>query len=133
MAGPAREILKIAVVGHEGHGRSTLIGRLLHDTGCLPDGKVEELQAQAERRGVDFEWSFVMDALQVERDQGITIDTTRIWFRTDARRYVIIDAPGHEEFLRNMVTGAAAADAAPLVIDAAEGVSDQTRRHAYLL
>lgn len=123
----------IVVVGHVDHGKSTLIGRLLHDTGSLPDGKVEELQAQAERRGAEFEWSFVMDALQVERDQGITIDTTRIWFRTDARRYVIIDAPGHEEFLRNMVTGAAAADAALLVIDAAEGVSEQTRRHAYLL
>lgn len=123
----------IVIVGHVDHGKSTLIGRLLHDTGSLPDGKVEELQAQAERRGADFEWSFVMDALQVERDQGVTVDTTRIWFRTDSRRYVIIDAPGHEEFLRNMVTGAAAADAAVLVIDAAEGVSEQTRRHAYLL
>ena len=125
--------LPIVIVGHVDHGKSTLIGRLLHDTGSLPDGKVEELQAQADRRGVDFEWSFVMDALQVERDQAITMDTTRIWFRSAARRYVIIDAPGHEEFLRNMVTGAAAADAALLVIDAAEGVSETTRRHAYLL
>lgn len=123
----------IVIVGHVDHGKSTLIGRLLHDTGSLPDGKVAELRAQAERRGAGFEWSFVMDALQIERDQAITVDTTRIWFHSAARRYVIIDAPGHEEFLRNMVTGAAAADAAVLVIDAAEGVSEQTRRHAYLL
>jgi bifunctional enzyme CysN/CysC len=125
--------LPIVIVGHVDHGKSTLVGRLLHDTGSLPDDKVAELKAQADRRGVDFEWSFVMDALQVERDQGITVDTTRIWFKTPARRYVIIDAPGHKEFLKNMVTGAAAADAALLVIDAEQGVSEQTRRHAYLL
>lgn len=125
--------LPIVIVGHVDHGKSTLIGRLLHDTTSLPDGKVDELRAQAEHRGAEFEWSFVMDALQVERDQGITVDTTRIWFRTEERRYVIIDAPGHKEFLKNMVTGAASADAALLVIDALQGVSEQTRRHAYLL
>lgn len=125
--------LPIVIVGHVDHGKSTLVGRLLHDTASLPDGKVDELRSQAERRGAEFEWSYVMDALQVERDQGITVDTTRIWFRTEARRYVIIDAPGHKEFLKNMVTGAAAADAALLVIDALQGVSEQTRRHAYLL
>ena len=84
----------IVIVGHVDHGKSTLIGRLLHDTGSLPNGKVDELRAQAERRGAGFEWSFVMDALQIERDQAITIDTTRIWFHSAARRYVIIDAPG---------------------------------------
>ena len=125
--------LPIVIVGHVDHGKSTLVGRLLHDTNSLPEGKVEELKAQADRRGVAFEWSYVMDALQVERDQGITLDTTRIWFKTPNRRYVIIDAPGHKEFLKNMVTGAAAADAALLVIDAEQGVSEQTRRHAYLL
>ena len=125
--------MPIVIVGHVDHGKSTLVGRLLHDTNSLPDGKVAELKAQADRRGADFEWSFVMDALQVERDQGITVDTTRIWFKTPARRYVIIDAPGHKAFLKNMVTGAAAADAALLVIDAEQGVSEQTRRHAYLL
>ncbi len=132
-ASSAAAPLPIVIVGHVDHGKSTLVGRLLHETGSLPDGKVEELRAQSARRGVDFEWSFVMDALQVERDQGITVDTTRIWFRSGLRRYVIIDAPGHKEFLKNMVTGAASADAALLVIDAAEGVSEQTRRHAYLL
>ena len=125
--------LPIVIVGHVDHGKSTLIGRLLHDTGSLPEGKLDEVEALCRRRGVDFEWSFVMDALQLERDQGITLDTTRIWFSSPARGYVIIDAPGHEQFLKNMVTGAASADAAVLVVDATEGVSEQTRRHAYLL
>ncbi|MBL6928874.1 MAG: adenylyl-sulfate kinase [Rhodospirillales bacterium] len=125
--------LPVVFVGHVDHGKSTLIGRLLHDTDSLPDGKFEELEAQSERRGGEFEWSFVLDALQIERDQGITVDTTRIWFKTAKRDYVIIDAPGHKAFLKNMVTGAASADAAVLVIDAALGVSEQTRRHAYLL
>ena len=125
--------LRVVTVGHVDHGKSTLIGRLLHDTGNLPDGKVEELLRASERRGVAFEWSFVLDALQSERDQAITIDTTRIWLRLAEREIVLIDAPGHEEFLRNMVTGASDADAALLVIDAAEGVGEQTRRHALLL
>ncbi len=125
--------LRVVTVGHVDHGKSTLIGRLLNDTGNLPDGKVEELRAISERRGVAFEWSFVLDALQSERDQAITIDTTRIWLRTPQREVVLIDAPGHKEFLRNMVTGASDADAALLVVDARDGVSEQTRRHALLL
>src|SRR3546814_5997497 len=80
-----------------------------------------------------IEWSFVLDAFQAERDQAVTIDTTQIWFKTALRDYVIIDAPGHREFLKNMVSGAASADAAVVVIDAAEGVREQSRRHAYLL
>ncbi len=85
------------------------------------------------RRGMPFEWSFLLDSLQAERDQGITIDTSQIRFRTPSRDIILIDAPGHAEFLRNMITGAAQADAALLLIDAAEGVRDQTRRHGYLL
>jgi bifunctional enzyme CysN/CysC len=127
------EQLKIVIVGHVDHGKSTFVGRLLHDTGSLPEGKLEQLQAVADRRGVPFEWANLMDALQAERDQNITIDTAQIWFRTKKRQYVIIDAPGHKEFLKNMVTGAANADAALLVIDAAEGVQEQSRRHGYLL
>jgi len=125
--------LRLVVVGHVDHGKSTVIGRLLHDTGNLPDGKLEELQNACRRRGVPFEWSFVLDALQSERDQAVTIDTTRIWMRTPGRDIVLIDAPGHKEFLRNMVTGASDADAALLVVDAHDGVSEQTRRHALLL
>ncbi|WP_341702334.1 adenylyl-sulfate kinase [Ferrovibrio sp.] len=123
----------IVIVGHVDHGKSTLVGRLLHDTDSLPDGKLEQLKAVSAKRGLEFEWSFLLDALQVERDQGITVDTTQIWFTTAQRRYVIIDAPGHKEFLKNMVTGAAQADAAILVVDAAQGLAEQTRRHAYLL
>ena len=128
-----RQPLKITFVGHVDHGKSTLVGRLLHEVGALPEGKIDALRAVSVKRGMPFEWSFVMDALQAERDQGITIDTARIWFSTTVRDYVIIDAPGHKEFLKNMVTGAAGSDAAILVIDAAEGVREQTRRHGYLL
>ncbi len=125
--------LKIVIVGHVDHGKSSLIGRLFHDTGSLPDGKVKAIQAMCERRGMPFEWAFLMDALKAERDQGITIDVSHIHFRTPHREYVLIDAPGHREFIKNMVTGAAQADAAVLVVDGREGVQEQTRRHAYLL
>lgn len=125
--------LGVVIVGHVDHGKSTLIGRLLHDTGSFMEGKLEELKAVCERRNVPFEWSFLLDAFQAERDQAITIDTTQIWFKTKRRNCVIIDAPGHREFLKNMISGAAFADAAILVIDAKEGVKEQTRRHAYLL
>ena len=128
-----RDLLKLVVVGHVDHGKSTLIGRLLYDTDSLPEGKLEELKVISQRRGMSLEWSFALDAFQAERDQAITIDTTQIWFKTPKRDVVIIDAPGHREFLKNMVSGAAAADAAVLVIDAAEGVREQTRRHGYLL
>jgi bifunctional enzyme CysN/CysC len=131
--GSERAALKIVIVGHVDHGKSTLIGRLLYETDSLPPGKVEELKAISARRGMAIEWSFVLDAFQAERDQAVTIDTTQIWFKTAERDYVIIDAPGHREFLKNMVSGAAAADAAILVVDAAEGVREQTRRHGYLL
>ena len=130
---PPNQQLKIVIVGHVDHGKSTLIGRLLYDSDCLPDGKFEELKAICDKRGMPLEWSFVLDAFQAERDQAVTIDTTRIWFKTDHRDYVIIDAPGHREFLKNMVSGAASADAAVLVIDAVEGLREQSRRHAYLL
>jgi bifunctional enzyme CysN/CysC len=125
--------LRLVVVGHVDHGKSTLIGRLFYDTGSLADGKYEQLVAIAQRRGVPFEFANLMDGLQAERDQNITIDTAQIWFRTTQREYVIIDAPGHKEFVKNMVTGASRADAALIIIDASEGVQEQTRRHGYLL
>ena len=115
------------------HGKSTLVGRLFYDTGSLPEGKFEKIKAACDKRGMPFEWAFLMDGLQAERDQNITIDTAQIWFRTPKRQYVIIDAPGHKEFLKNMVTGAANADAALLLIDANEGVQEQSRRHGFLL
>src|SRR5664279_3426467 len=127
------EQLKIVILGHVDHGKSPLVGRLFHDTGSLPEGKLEQLKQIAERRRVPFEWANLMDALQAERDQNISIDTAQIWFHTQKRRYVIIDAPGHKEFIKNMVTGAAQAEAALLLIDAQEGVQENSRRHGYLL
>jgi bifunctional enzyme CysN/CysC len=128
-----RRAFPIVIVGHVDHGKSTLVGRLLHDTDSLPDGKLDQLRTVSEKRNLEFEWSFLLDALQVERDQGITVDVTQIWFHTAQRRYVIIDAPGHKEFLKSMVTGASRAHGAVLVVDGKLGVSEQTRRHAYLL
>ena len=125
--------LRIALAGHVDHGKSTLVGRLVHDTGSLPDGKLEAIRASSAKRGMPFEWAFLLDAFQAERDQGITIDTTQVWLTTSKRAFTLVDAPGHKEFLRNMVTGAAAADGALLVVDAKEGVREQSRRHGYLL
>jgi bifunctional enzyme CysN/CysC len=127
------EQLKIVIVGHVDHGKSTFVGRLFHDTGSLPEGKLEQLKKVAERRGTPFEWANLMDALQAERDQNVTIDTAQIWFHTKKRQYVIIDAPGHKEFLKNMITGAANAQAALLLIDAQEGIQENSRRHGFLL
>ncbi|HTD37711.1 MAG TPA: adenylyl-sulfate kinase [Candidatus Limnocylindrales bacterium] len=124
---------RVVVLGHVDHGKSTLIGRLLHDTGSLPEARIAEVVASSRRRGLETEWSFALDALQDERDQAVTIDTTRVWLRIGERRFAIIDAPGHEEFLANAMTGASDADAAVLVVDAERGVEDQTRRHVYLL
>jgi bifunctional enzyme CysN/CysC len=134
MAPFTKDHLRVVIVGHVDHGKSTLIGRLLHDTNSLPDGKLAEIEAICEKRGTDaLEWSFVLDSFQAERDQAITIDTTQIHFSSDERNYVIIDAPGHRAFLKNMISGASSADAAILVVDADEGVQEQTRRHAYML
>ena len=124
---------QLVIVGHVDHGKSTFVGRLLYETGALPESKVQNIRAVSERRGQRMEWAFLLDAFQAERDQGITIDVSRIFFNTPKRQYVIIDAPGHKEFLKNMVTGAADAEGAFLMIDAKEGLQEQSRRHAYLL
>jgi len=125
--------LNIIVAGHVDHGKSTLIGRLLVDTNSLPDGKLDQIKAMCERNSKPFEYAFLIDALKDERTQGITIDSARVFFKTAKRHYIIIDAPGHIEFLKNMVTGASRAEAALLVIDASEGVQENSRRHAYML
>jgi small GTP-binding protein domain len=125
--------LRVVFVGHVDHGKSTLIGRILHDTGSLPEGKIGEIKKACAAEAMEFEFAFLLDALLEEQKQNVTIDTTEISFRTARRRYAIIDAPGHKEFLKNMITGASRADAAILVIGADEGVREQSRRHAYLL
>ncbi len=127
------ESMNIVIVGHVDHGKSTVIGRLLADTQSLPEGKLDQVKETCRRNAKPFEYAFLLDALKEEQAQGITIDTARVFFKTDKRKYIIIDAPGHIEFLKNMVTGAARAEAALLVIDANEGVMENSKRHGYLL
>ena len=127
------EGLRIVVVGHVDHGKSTVIGRLLYDTESLPEGAVDKVRRIAKETGKPFEYAYLLDAFEEEQKQGITIDTTQIQFATAKREYVIIDAPGHKEFLKNMISGAANANAAMLIVDAQQGVQEQSRRHGYML
>ena len=128
-----REQINVVIVGHVDHGKSTLVGRLLADTGSLPDGKLEAVKAQCQRNAKPFEYAFLLDALKDEQAQGITIDTARSFFKSSNRDYIIIDAPGHIEFLKNMISGAARAEAALLLIDAHEGIKENSRRHGYMM
>ena len=128
-----RENMNIVIVGHVDHGKSTIIGRLLADTNSLPKGKLEQVQESCRRNSKPFEYAFLLDALKDEQKQGITIDSARCFFKTKKRNYIIIDAPGHIEFLKNMITGASRAEAALLVIDAKEGVQENSKRHGYML
>lgn len=125
--------MPIVIGGHVDHGKSTIVGRLLADTGSLPEGKLDQIRALCERTARPFEYAFLLDALKDEQSQGITIDAARVFFQTTRRHYIIIDAPGHIEFLKNMITGAARAEAALLVIDAKEGVRENSRRHGYMM
>lgn len=128
-----KNYLKLVIVGHVDHGKSTLIGRLLFDTGTIPQSKIDEVKTICESMGKEFEFAYLMDYLEEEREKNITIDTTQTFFKTEKRDYVIIDAPGHKEFLKNMVTGSSLAEAAVLIVDAKEGIREQTKRHAYIL
>jgi sulfate adenylyltransferase large subunit len=127
------DVLSFVIVGHVDHGKSTLIGRLLYDTSSLPPDKIEEIKKASAGQGRRTEFAYLLDHLEEERKQGITIDTTQVFFKTPKRRYVIIDAPGHVEFVKNMITGASQAEAAVLIVDVVEGVKEQTRRHSYML
>jgi len=126
-------VIHFVIVGHVDHGKSTLIGRLFFDTNSLPEEKILEVKQASEALGREIEFGFLMDHLREERDQGITIDTTQAFFKTGQRKYVIIDAPGHVEFVKNMITGASQAEAALLMVDANDGVQEQTKRHSYIL
>jgi sulfate adenylyltransferase large subunit len=127
------ERMNIVIVGHVDHGKSTLVGRLLVDTGAIGPQKISQVKTVCEKLGKPFEYAFLLDALKDERTQGITIDTARIFFRSGRREYIILDAPGHIEFLKNMITGAAKAEAALLLIDAKEGIAENSRRHGLIL
>lgn len=128
-----REQMNIVIVGHVDHGKSTVIGRLLADTDSLPEGKLESVKEYCRKNSKPFEYAFLLDALKDEQAQGITIDTARCFFKTKLRDYIIIDAPGHVEFLKNMVTGASRAEAALLVIDAKEGIKENSKRHGHIV
>ncbi|NLM58790.1 MAG: adenylyl-sulfate kinase [Clostridium sp.] len=129
----AREQMNIVIVGHVDHGKSTVIGRLLADTDSLPEGKLESVKEFCRKNARPFEYAFLLDALKDEQAQGITIDTARCFFKTGKRDYIIIDAPGHVEFLKNMVTGASRAEAALLVVDAKEGIKENSKRHGHIV
>lgn len=125
--------MDIVIVGHVDHGKSTVIGRLLADTNSLPEGKIEQIKEFCKNHSRPFEYAFLLDALKDEQSQGITIDSARCHFKSSKRDYLIIDAPGHIEFLKNMISGATRAEAAVLVIDAQEGIQENSKRHAYIL
>jgi len=128
-----KEQMNIVIVGHVDHGKSTIIGRLLADTHSLPKGKLEQIKEYCKNNSKPFEYAFLLDALKDEQSQGITIDSARCFFKSKKRDYIIIDAPGHIEFLKNMISGAARAEAALLVIDANEGIQENSKRHGYML
>lgn len=125
--------IKVVVVGQVDDGKSTLIGRLLYETGSLSENKIKDLKDISARRNMPLEWSYLLDAFQVERNQAITIDISHVHLKTEVRSVLIIDAPGHIEFIKNMLSGSAQADAAFLLVDVNEGIREQTRRHAFLL
>lgn len=127
------DILRIATAGSVDDGKSTLIGRLLFDTKSITTDKLEAVEASSRRKGLDFtDLSLLTDGLIAEREQGITIDVAHIYFSTDNRKYIIADTPGHIEYTRNMITGASNAEASIVLIDARNGVIEQTRRHLFI-
>src|SRR3989304_196202 len=126
--------LNVAFVGHVDHGKSTTIGRLMFDSGKLPPQELEKLKAEAQKYGkIGFEFAFVMDKFKEERERGVTIDLAYRKILTQKWQITIIDAPGHRDFVKNMITGASQADSAFLVVDANKGVEPQTTEHLWLL
>ncbi len=125
--------LNIVFIGHVDHGKSTTVGRILLDTGYIRQEEIDKYRAEAEAKGkATFEFAWVMDDLKEERERGVTIDIAHRRFDTQKYYFTIIDAPGHRDFVKNMITGTSQADGAVLVCSAAEGVQDQTREHVYL-
>ncbi len=125
--------VRIVIVGDVDAGKSTILGRLLVDLGQVTPAKLAELESTSAKRNVPIEYSFLLDVFQLERDQAITLDLSRIWVRTREREYVFVDAPGHRELIRNLVSGASEVDAAIMVVAADEGITSQTRRQALFL
>ncbi|MFZ4428173.1 MAG: sulfate adenylyltransferase subunit 1 [Saprospiraceae bacterium] len=127
------DILRIATAGSVDDGKSTLIGRLLYETQNIPLDKIEAIERASRRRGLDYlDLSLLTDGLIAEREQGITIDVAHIYFSTATRKYIIADTPGHFEYTRNMITGASTAQVAIILVDARNGIVEQTHRHYYI-
>ncbi|GAA4008771.1 sulfate adenylyltransferase subunit CysN [Sphingomonas swuensis] len=127
------DLLRFITCGSVDDGKSTLIGRLLHDCGAVPDDQLEALARDSRKvgtQGQEIDYALLVDGLAAEREQGITIDVAYRFFSSAARRFIVADCPGHEQYTRNMATGASTADAAVLLVDARKGVLTQTRRHA---
>jgi len=128
-----KEHLNLVFIGHVDHGKSTSIGRILYDTGALTEQDLRKLKEEAEKVGKPtFEFAFAMDQLKEERERGVTIDVAHKEFQTPKYYFTIIDAPGHRDFVKNMITGASQADAATLVVSCKEGIQPQTKEHAFL-
>jgi len=125
--------MNLVFIGHVDHGKSTLVGRILYNTGAVDENTMRKLKEEAEKLGkATFEFAFVMDRVKEERERGVTIDLAHRDFKTDKFYFTIIDAPGHRDFVKNMITGASQADAAVLVVDVKDGVQPQTKEHAFL-
>ncbi|MDY6764761.1 MAG: GTP-binding protein, partial [Halobacteria archaeon] len=125
--------MNLAIIGHVDHGKSTLVGRLLYETGNVPDHVIEQYKEEAQEKGKSgFEFAYVMDNLAEERERGLTIDIAHQKFDTDNYFFTIIDAPGHRDFVKNMITGTSQADNAVLVVDVQDGVMAQTKEHVFL-
>ena len=130
---PAKPHLNLVFIGHVDHGKSTTVGRILFDTGSIDPHELENLKKLAEQLGkATFEFAFVMDQVKEERERGLTIDVAHKRFDTQKYYFTIIDAPGHRDFVKNMITGTSQADAAVIVVGAAEGVQTQTKEHVFL-
>ena len=130
------DLLRFITCGSVDDGKSTLIGRLLHDSAQLREDQLVALESDSRRVGTQGEaldFALLVDGLAAEREQGITIDVAYRFFATDRRKFIVADTPGHEQYTRNMVTGASTADLAVILIDARKGVLTQTRRHSYLV
>ncbi|OXE34990.1 MAG: bifunctional sulfate adenylyltransferase subunit 1/adenylylsulfate kinase, partial [Phenylobacterium zucineum] len=131
-----KELLRFLTCGNVDDGKSTLIGRLLHDSKMIYEDQIAALKKDSSRFGTtgdDFDPALLMDGLEAEREQGITIDVAYRYFSTTRRKFIIADTPGHEQYTRNMATGASTCDLAIILIDARHGVQTQTRRHSYIV
>ncbi len=129
----AKPHINLVVIGHVDHGKSTVVGRLLFETGTITQQTIDKLKKEAESLGkATFEFAYVLDATREERSRGVTIDLSHMKFETDKYYFTVIDAPGHRDFVKNMITGASQADAAILTVAAKEGIQPQTKEHAFL-